>query len=442
MARQRRAGGGVDQLPSGRYRVRIVTADGRRVSLGTFATKRAAEATYARSLTEQADGKVVAPPAERGTTVGEYAPRWVESRLTSKGEPLRQRVRELYAKQLDAPHPPDARGRRRSTGSTLRRSGGGWSTSGDRAGPGVSTAAKCYRLLRSIMATAVEDGLALTNPCTIKGAGTEPKPETEIPTVAEVHKLADCLDERLRCMVLLAAFMGLRKGELLGLRRGDVDLDARVLTVREQRQSAWSGKQLVGPPKTEAGRRSIAIPSALIDELEHHLDRYTQSRRRRLLLHRRQGRPAQPLGLDDEVGRGPSEGRRRAHPPARPPPPRRHPRRGDGCRHQGAHAPPRPRQPEGGTHLPARHPRARHRHRRSDERAHRALIYYLGPPLERKGLRVAERVPAAVTLWADALLGQDVERVWIEGDLVRHCAQCEPSRRVSDCDVLDPELDS
>jgi hypothetical protein len=40
------------------------------------------------------------------------------------------------------------------------------------------------------VATGVEDGLALTNPCTIKGAGTEPKPETEIPTVAEVHKLA------------------------------------------------------------------------------------------------------------------------------------------------------------------------------------------------------------------------------------------------------------
>jgi integrase len=140
----------------------------------------------------------------------------------------------------------------------------------------VSTAAKCYRLLRSIMATAVEDGLALTNPCTIKGAGTEPNPETKIPSVAEVHKLADCIDERVRGMVLLAAFMGLRKGELLGLRRGDVDLDAKVLTVREQRQSAWSGKQLVGPPKTEAGRRSIAIPSALVDELQHHLDRNAQ----------------------------------------------------------------------------------------------------------------------------------------------------------------------
>jgi integrase len=144
-------------------------------------------------------------------------------------------------------------------------------------GPGVSTAAKCYRLLRSIMATAVEDGPALTNPCTIKGAGTEPKPETEIPSVAEVHKLADCIDERLRCVVLLAAFVGLRKGELLGLRRGDIDLDANMLTINQQRQALQSGKQLVGPPKTDAGKRSVAIPSALIDEVAHHLDHYAQS---------------------------------------------------------------------------------------------------------------------------------------------------------------------
>jgi len=252
MARQRRAGGGVDQLPSGRYRVRIVTADGRRVSLGTFPTKRAAEATYARSLTEQADGKVVAP-RQRGTTLGEYAPKWVEARLTAKGEPLRQRVRELYANQLEhhiLPILGDVALDRLDT-ATVRR----WVVHvRGPSEPGVSTAAKCYRLLRSIMATAVEDGLALTNPCTIKGAGTEPQPETAIPSVAEVHKLADCLDERLRCMVLLAAFMGLRKGQLLGLRRGDVDIGARVLKVREQRQTAWSGKQIVGPPKADAGR--------------------------------------------------------------------------------------------------------------------------------------------------------------------------------------------
>jgi integrase len=126
------------------------------------------------------------------------------------------------------------------------------------------------------MATAVEDGLALTNPCTIKGAGSEPAAETEIPSVAQVHELADTIDPRLRCFVLIAAFVGLRKGELLGLRRSDIDLDAQFIDVREQRQSLWSGRQIVGPPKTDAGRRTVAIPSTLVDDLRDHLDTYSQ----------------------------------------------------------------------------------------------------------------------------------------------------------------------
>lgn len=72
MPRERRAGGGIDRLPSGRYRVRIVTTDGRRLSLGT---KRAAEADYARSVTDQADGKPQRERAIAEALDGMIAPR-------------------------------------------------------------------------------------------------------------------------------------------------------------------------------------------------------------------------------------------------------------------------------------------------------------------------------------------------------------------------------
>lgn len=75
MPRERRAGGGIDRLPSGRYRVRIVTTDGRRLSLGTHATKRAAEADYARSVTDQADGKPQRERAIAEALDGMIAPR-------------------------------------------------------------------------------------------------------------------------------------------------------------------------------------------------------------------------------------------------------------------------------------------------------------------------------------------------------------------------------
>ena len=77
MPRQRRAGGGIDRLPSGQYRVRIVTVDGRRLSLGTYPTKRAAETAYARSVTDQSDGKPVQPAAVTTPTLAEYASTWI-----------------------------------------------------------------------------------------------------------------------------------------------------------------------------------------------------------------------------------------------------------------------------------------------------------------------------------------------------------------------------
>jgi integrase len=81
-------------------------------------------------------------------------------------------------------------------------------------GPGVSTAAKCYRLLRAILTTTVEDGLIVANPCTISGAGVEPAEERAVPTLAEVFAMADAVEPRYRVLVLMAAFAGLRRGEL------------------------------------------------------------------------------------------------------------------------------------------------------------------------------------------------------------------------------------
>jgi integrase len=276
MTRRRRAGGGVDRLPSGRYRVRVVTPDGRRLSLGTFPTKRTAETAYARAVTEQADGKPAMPTPAATPTLDDYATSWVEARLTSRGEPLRPRVRDLYDDQLRL-HILPALGATRIARLTTPRIRDWYTYLRGDHGPGASTAAKCYRLLRSILATAAEDGLIPANPCTIKGAGIEPNEERPIPTVAQAKAIAAAIDARMRCLVLLAAFVGLRKGELLGLRRRDVDLERRQISVVQQRQADRHGNDLVGPPKTDAGVRTLAIPAALVSELEVHLDQYAQA---------------------------------------------------------------------------------------------------------------------------------------------------------------------
>lgn len=108
----------------------------------------------------------------------------------------------------------------------------------------------------------------------VKGAGIETSEERTIPTIGQVYALADAVTPRFRALVLLAAFGGLRRGELFGLTRGDIDLLHLTVDVRVQRQESRRGKALIGPPKTLAGRRTLALPTEVVPELEAHLARW------------------------------------------------------------------------------------------------------------------------------------------------------------------------
>jgi len=115
----------------------------------------------------------------------------------------------------------------------------------------------------------------VANPCTIKGAGVEPDDERPLPTLAQLSALATEVKPQYRALILLAAFGGLRRGELLGLERRDIDLLHRTVTVRVQRTEDDGGRHLVGAPKTDAGRRTLVLPVALVPEIETHLAEWT-----------------------------------------------------------------------------------------------------------------------------------------------------------------------
>jgi len=89
--------------------------------------------------------------------------------------------------------------------------------------------AQAYTVLSMICATAVEDGLLLANPCTIKGATTvRPKPKGEPLSVKDVFAIANHLGSQdkyrqYKYLVLIAAFCGgTRIGEAIELRRKDI----------------------------------------------------------------------------------------------------------------------------------------------------------------------------------------------------------------------------
>ena len=82
-----------------------------------------------------------------------------------------------------------------------------------------------------------------------------------------VLQLAEAIGPRWRALILLAGFAGLRLGELLGLRRRHINLDAATVTVSEQIVTLEGGRRLVSEPKTEAGRRNVVVPRVVVDAL-------------------------------------------------------------------------------------------------------------------------------------------------------------------------------
>jgi len=73
-------------------------------------------------------------------------------------------------------------------------------------------------------------------------------------------------------MAYVAATAGLRWGEVAGLRVQSLDIRGRKITVDEQVTSGIKGR-VVGPPKSEASRRTLAIAGWLADQLSAHLAR-------------------------------------------------------------------------------------------------------------------------------------------------------------------------
>ena len=143
------------------------------------------------------------------------------------------------------------------------------------AGVGEVSVAKAYRLLRAAFNTAVDDGLIGRNPCRIVGAGIERSPERRAPTMEEVFRLADVIGPRWRALVLLAAFGALRWGELAGLRRLDIDLDARTVRISASVIDV-RGSLSEGPPKSKASRRVLSIPQAIVPDLARHMGRWSE----------------------------------------------------------------------------------------------------------------------------------------------------------------------
>lgn len=150
---------------------------------------------------------------------------------------------------------------------------GQWVADLDASGLAPATTRKAYQLLAAAMSSAVDNGLIAVSPCrNVK----LPKLKTSAMRIlepAEIRNIADTINEHYRALVLTAAFTGLRFGELTALRIDRFDALRRTLRVEESLAQV-RGEFIFKEPKSDAGRRTVSLPSFIVEELAQHLATY------------------------------------------------------------------------------------------------------------------------------------------------------------------------
>lgn len=231
----------------------------------TFASK--TEATlYLDTMRVQITEGTWLDPRVSGATLESYARSWIAQRPGPRGRPLAVRTRETYRNSLNL-HIEPTLGHlplNKVTPAIVRT----WHS--ELVATGKATAARqAYALLRAVMTTAVDDGVLHRNPCRIPGAGQPERSKIELLDQADVDALTDAMPDHLRALVVVTFWAHLRLGEVVALRRGDVDLDAGTLHVQRQEVETDNGP-LETPPKPPS-IRTVSLPAPAIDAIEECL---------------------------------------------------------------------------------------------------------------------------------------------------------------------------
>jgi integrase len=104
------------------------------------------------------------------------------------------------------------------------------------------------------------------------------RPEIDPLTLEQAKRFLEAArGERLEALYATVLMLGLRRGEILGLRWEDIDLDARTLRVAQALQRA-DGRLRIVEPKSDRSRRVLALPESVVASLRGHRVRQLEER--------------------------------------------------------------------------------------------------------------------------------------------------------------------
>lgn len=243
-------------MSNGRYRARYRDSSGKE-HLKRFKLKRDAQRWLDQETAKLETGTWVAPRSAK-MTVAQWCETWLHAYGTRKATTVRQAgvhvdriVEEFGPRRLDSIRP-----------SEIKK----WLVRLKEEGYSDSYIYALHGRLAQILSDAVHDGVLGRSPVSRRTAPRMGRQRPYVASTAQIWALHDAMEERYRAGLLLAAFAGLRVGEVCGLRVQDVDFLRGIVNPVQQ----YPDEEL----KTDISRMPVPIPRDLVNELSRHVDRY------------------------------------------------------------------------------------------------------------------------------------------------------------------------
>jgi len=256
----RRHFGSVRKLASGRYQASYWHDGSRQLGPDTFAAKADAQAYLSTIETDLRRGVWIDPDAGR-MTVAELARLWLKANARKRSSSIARDESILRSHVLPL---LGSRALASVTRHDVQALVDGWA---DKHAP--STVGRQYSALRAMFAFAEDTDRLQRTPCrAIRLPHVQLVDRPEL-SAYDLERLGDALDDDQAAMMWVGAVLGLRWAEAAGVTVGALDLLGGSLHVRAQ----LGRDGTLGPPKSDAGRRSLACPTWLIDDLAAVLGR-------------------------------------------------------------------------------------------------------------------------------------------------------------------------
>ncbi len=248
---------------SGSWQFRARTPGGDRIEQGGFPTREDADEALRTILREVARGTY-----RRVEPIGfsEFAERWLETvrptvreatHVSYSGAVKNHLTPYLGATDLRAVTPETIRLFVAAKAEAKRPNGGpAWSP---------KTIANVLGVAKLVFGAAVESGQVAVSPAERVKPPRRERAEREIPTADELARACAVAGDPWALIFELLSWTGLRRGELLALSWGAIDLPAARVHVRASR-----GRYGEGAPKSSAGRRIVPLTPAIVSALRRH----------------------------------------------------------------------------------------------------------------------------------------------------------------------------